>query len=228
MIRSRRALTRFLPMVALSLAVFAGRAAQAAEPQVKFVTNEGDFVVEVAADKAPKTAANFLQYVRDGFYDGTIFHRVIADFMIQGGGYDEHYVQKPTRPPIAHEGRVAYANGLRNVIGSIAMARTGDPNSATSQFFINVANNAQLDPVPIPDGDPVPEFHYMGQTYKNVPRDRLVGNPQLMGYTVFGKVVSGMDTVEKISHLPTGAAGPFSSDVPKTMVVIQSARIIQP
>ncbi|TAN09976.1 MAG: peptidylprolyl isomerase [Burkholderiaceae bacterium] len=228
MICSRRALARFLPALALSLVALTGQPAQAAEPQVKFVTSEGDFVVEVAADKAPKTAANFLQYVRDGFYDGTIFHRVIPNFMIQGGGFDEHYAKKPTRAPIAHEGRVALAHGLKNVVGSIAMARTADPNSATSQFFINVANNAQLDPVPIPDGDPVPEFHYLGQTYKNVPRANLVSNPQLLGYTVFGQVVSGMDTVEKISHLATGAAGPFASDVPKTMVVIRSARIIQP
>lgn len=228
MARFCSALARALPPLALAFTLLAGAPAHAAEPQVKFVTNEGDFVVEVDTHKAPKTAENFLRYVRDGFYDGTIFHRVIANFMIQGGGYHTKYAEKPTRAPIAHEGRVALAHGLKNVTGTMAMARTADPNSAASQFFINVADNVRLDPVPIPEGDPVPEFHYLGKTYRNVPRAQLLGSPQLMGYTVFGKVVSGMDTVLKISHLTTGAAGPFPSDVPKTMVVIQSARILQP
>jgi len=148
-------------------------AAPAAAPQrVTLETSQGRIVVELRADKAPKTVANFIQYVNDGFYDGTIFHRVISGFMIQGGGFTAAMVQKPTRPPVASEGN----NGLKNVRGSLAMARTSDPNSATAQFFINVVDNAFLD--------------YPG-------RDGF-------GYTVFGSVVEGMDVVDKIRAVPTG------------------------
>jgi peptidyl-prolyl cis-trans isomerase A (cyclophilin A) len=197
-------------------------------PKVKFSTTAGDFVVEVYPDKAPKTVENFLQYVRDKHYDGTIFHRVISNFMVQGGGYDTKYSQKPTRTPVAHEGRQALAKGgPKNVVGTLAMARTNDPNSATSQFFINVKDNAFLDPVAIPPGDPVPRFEYQGRTYENVPRSQLEGASQLYGYTVFGKVVSGMDVIEKIKAMPTGAGGPFPTDVPKTPVVIQSATLVK-
>jgi cyclophilin family peptidyl-prolyl cis-trans isomerase len=162
-------------------------------PRVKFVTSAGDFVVELYPDKAPKTVANFLQYVRDKHYDGTLFHRVIDNFMVQGGGYDGKYQQKPTRPPVVLEA----SNGLKNEVGTIAMARTSDPNSATSQFFINVTNNAKLN-APSPDG---------------------------FGYTVFGKVVSGSETIQKIKSTATGAAGPFPSDVPKTPILINSATL---
>ena len=197
-------------------------------PKVKFSTSAGDFVVEVYPDKAPRTVENFLQYVRDKHYDGTIFHRVINNFMVQGGGYDAKYSQKPTRTPVAHEGRQALAKGgPKNVVGTLAMARTNDPNSATSQFFINVKDNAFLDPVAIPPGDPVPKFEYQGRTYENVPRSQLEGASQLYGYTVFGKVVSGMDVIEKIKAMPTGAGGPFPTDVPKTPVVIQSAALVK-
>jgi cyclophilin family peptidyl-prolyl cis-trans isomerase len=164
-------------------------------PQVKFATSSGDFVVELYPDKAPKTVENFLQYVKDKHYDGTIFHRVIGNFMIQGGGFDTHYVQKPTRPPVVHEGREALEKGgPRNVVGTLAMARTSDPQSATAQFFINVKDNAFLNP-----------------------------NAQSFGYTVFGKLVSGMDVIEKIKATPTGPGGPFGSDVPKTPILINSA-----
>jgi len=167
-------------------------------PRVKFVTNAGEFVVEVYPDKAPKTVDNFLQYVRDKHYDGTIFHRVIANFMVQGGGYDQRYIERRTRPPIEHEGREALAKGgPRNTVGTIAMARTNAPHSATSQFFINVVDNGFLDPT-----------------------------PQQPGYTVFGKVISGMDTVQKIRSVPTGFGGPFPSDVPRTPIVIQSASVL--
>ena len=167
-------------------------------PQVKFVTNMGEFVVEVYPDKAPKTAENFLQYVRDKHYDGTIFHRVIGNFMIQGGGYDTRFIERSTRAAIAHEGREALARGgLRNTTGTIAMARTNAPHSATAQFFINVVDNGFLDPT-----------------------------PQQWGYTVFGKVVSGMETVQKIRSTPTSFGGPFSSDVPRTPIVIQSASVL--
>src|SRR6478735_2177685 len=129
-------MTRRFAAIALSLMLAGGAFAQEA-PKVKFATTAGDFVVEVYPDKAPKTVENFLRYVKDKHYDGTIFHRVIDNFMIQGGGYDARYVEKPTRTPVAHEGQEALAKGgPRNTVGTLAMARTGDPNSASSQFFI--------------------------------------------------------------------------------------------
>jgi peptidyl-prolyl cis-trans isomerase A (cyclophilin A) len=167
-------------------------------PRVKFATTMGDIVVEVYPDKAPKTVDNFLTYVKAKHYDGTIFHRVINGFMIQGGGYTESYNERPTRPPIPHEGATLLEKGgPKNAAGTIAMARTSDPNSATAQFFINVADNHRLDPTP--------------------------SSP---GYVAFGKVVSGMDVVNKIKAMPTGSGGPFPTDVPKTPVVIKSATIV--
>ena len=196
-------------------------------PKVKFVTSEGEFVVEVYPDKAPKTVANFLQYVKDKHYDGTIFHRVINNFMVQGGGFETTYTQKPTRPPVVHEGQEALAKGgSKNVVGTLAMARTNDPNSASSQFFINVKDNDFLNPTVIPPGDPVPKFEFQGKTYTNVPRAQLLSATELFGYTVFGKVVSGMDVVNKIKAVPTGAGGPFPTDVPKTPVSIKSATLV--
>jgi peptidyl-prolyl cis-trans isomerase A (cyclophilin A) len=220
----RRQLGRLAMAATLALGLW-GSAHAAGEQRVKFSTNLGDFVVEVYPDKAPKTVANFLQYVKDKHYDGLIFHRVIADFMVQGGGFDQNYQQKATRAPIKHEGREALAKGLHNTVGTVAMARTNDPHSASSQFFINVVDNSRLDPVPIPDGDPVKNFQFQGKTYESLPRAQLVNHPMLFGYTVFGKVVSGMDVVEKIRNTPTGAAGPFPSDVPKTPVIINSATL---
>jgi peptidyl-prolyl cis-trans isomerase A (cyclophilin A) len=197
-------------------------------PRVKFITNMGEFVVEVYPDKAPKTVDNFLQYVRDKHYDGTVFHRVISNFMVQGGGYDTRYREKPSRAPVTHEGREALSKGgARNTVGTLAMARTNDPHSATAQFFINVRDNAFLDPVLIPDGDPVARFEYGGRTYENVPRANLLNAPQLFGYTVFGAVVSGMEVVERIKAVPTGAGGPFPTDVPRTQVTIQSATLVK-
>jgi peptidyl-prolyl cis-trans isomerase A (cyclophilin A) len=187
---TRRA-AAFVLSAGLALASIPASAADA--PKVKFTTTLGEFVVEVYPDKAPKTVENFLAYVKAKHYDGTTFHRVIPNFMIQGGGYDEKWKQKITRPPVAHEGMV-----IRNTVGTIAMARTNDPNSATSQFFINVKDNAFLDPTP--------------------------SNP---GYVAFGKVVSGMETVEKIKSVPTGPGGPMPTDVPQTPVVIKSAVIVQ-
>ena len=184
--------------VACSVSWLASPAAAQASPQVKFVTTEGDFVVEVYPDKAPKTSENFLQYVKDKHYDGTVFHRVISNFMVQGGGYDASYAEKKTRAPVVHEGREALAKGgPKNVVGTLAMARTNDPNSASSQFFINVKDNDFLNP-----------------------------STQAPGYTVFGQVVSGMDVVNKIKAVPTGAGGPFPSDVPRTPVVIKSATLV--
>lgn len=214
-------------LAAFSLGAGLAQAAEPVAPKVKFATSEGDFVVEVYPDKAPKTVENFLQYVKDKHYDGTIFHRVIGNFMVQGGGYDASYAEKKTRAPVVHEGQEAIAKGgPKNTVGTLAMARTNDPHSASAQFFINVKDNDFLNPTPIPPGDPVPEFTYQGQVYKNTPRAKLLAASQLYGYTVFGKVVSGMETVNKIKAVPTGAGGPFSTDVPKTPVLIKSATLV--
>ena len=169
----------------------------AANPQVEIRTNLGAITVELYPEKAPKTAENFLQYVRSGFYKDSIFHRVIPGFMIQGGGFSKAMEQKATRDPVAIESN----NGLKNDIGTIAMARTQNPNSATAQFFINLADNAFL--------------NYTAPTVRGY------------GYTVFGKVVKGMDVVEKIAQIPTGAAGPFPKDVPQQQVVIEDVKLVE-
>ncbi len=227
MSRNFSAPRRALTSLALALAT-AGPVAAADAPRVRFATTAGDFVIEVYPDQAPRTVENFLQYVRDKHYDGTVFHRVIDNFMVQGGGFDAKYVQKPTRAPVPHEGREALAKGgTKNVVGTVAMARTSDPNSASAQFFINVKDNAFLDPTPIPPGDPVPRFEYQGKVYENTPRAQLTSAPQLFGYTVFGKVVSGMDVVNRIKVTPTGAGGPFPSDVPKTPIIVNSATLVK-
>ncbi len=161
---------------------------------IKLHTNHGVITLELDAEKAPKTAENFLQYAQAGFYDGTIFHRVINGFMIQGGGFEPGMKQKPTQAPVENEAK----NGLKNARGTIAMARTSDPHSATAQFFINVSNNSFLD--------------YPGQDG--------------WGYCVFGKVVEGMDVVDKIKDVPTETRGPHQN-VPVTPVTIKSAHIIK-
>lgn len=169
-----------------------------AGPKVEFKTNLGNFVVELDPDKAPKTVNNFLAYVKSGFYNGTVFHRVINGFMVQGGGFTTELVQKPTQPPVVSEAQ----NGLKNQIYTIAMARTSDPDSATAQFYINVKDNPGLD-------------------FPNA-----MGN----GYTVFGKVISGMQTIDKIKLVPTGIASTprgRMADVPNTPVVIESATILK-
>lgn len=223
---ARRAL--FAALLGVCIAVHSMSASAQTAPKVKFVTSEGDFVVELYPDKAPKTVANFLQYVKDKHYDGLIFHRVISSFMVQGGGFDSSYKQKATRPPVVHEGQEALSKGgPRNTEGTLAMARTNDPNSASSQFFINVKDNAFLDPTVIPPGDPVVKFEYGGRVYENTPRAQLLGASQLFGYTVFGKVIGGMDVVNKIKGVPTGAGGPFPTDVPQTPVIIKSASLTQ-
>jgi len=173
-------------------------AAKAPPVYVKLITNKGDILLELYPDKAPKTVANFVQYVQDGFYDGTIFHRVIPSFMIQGGGFDRDLMRKPTRAPIENEA----ANGLKNLRGTIAMARTGDPHSATAQFFINVQDNPALD--------------YTGPQ-----------NSRTWGYAVFGKVIDGMDTVDTIRFQPTEARGPFRRDVPIKDMVIKKAQVVE-
>ena len=214
-------------VLALGLFLFPMAAHAQDAPKLRITTNMGDIMIEVYPDKAPKTVANFLQYVKDKHYNGTIFHRVIPNFMIQGGGYDVQYKERATRAPVQHEGRQAMAAGLKNQIGYLAMARTNDPQSATAQFFINTVDNAFLDPTPIPDGDPIKRFEYRSQVYENVPRENLLNALQLFGYTVFGKVTSGMEVVDKIRGTPTGMGGPFRTDVPKTPVVIQSITLVQ-
>ncbi len=166
-----------------------------ANERVKLTTSEGDIVLELDRDKAPATVENFVQYVKDGHYDNTVFHRVIDGFMIQGGGMEPGMKQKPTRKPIAHEGM----NGLKNKKYTLAMARTGDPHSASSQFFINIADNDFLD------------FKSPGG--------------QGWGYTVFGKVVQGEDVVDKIRKVETGRNG-FHENVPVKDVVVTRAEIV--
>lgn len=164
-------------------------------PLVELNTNKGRIVLELNSEKAPKTVANFLEYVRDGFYDGVIFHRVIDNFMIQGGGFDENFKEKTTRDSIENEAD----NGLTNELGSVAMARTQAPHSASAQFFINVKNNSFL--------------NHSGKT------------TQGWGYAVFAKVVEGLDVVDDIKNVRTGNRG-YHADVPLENIVIESAKII--
>jgi peptidyl-prolyl cis-trans isomerase A (cyclophilin A)/peptidyl-prolyl cis-trans isomerase B (cyclophilin B) len=174
--------------------------AVAGHPRVLLHTSQGDITVELYPDKAPKTVDNFLQYVKEGFYDGTVFHRVIAKFMIQGGGWTRDLQRKRTHAPIRNEAN----NGLSNLRGTLAMARTGDPHSAAAEFFINLVDNKRLDYVADPSSPA----------------------PVSWGYCVFGKVVAGMDTVDKIAAIETGPQGPFQGDVPKTPVVIEKASVV--
>jgi peptidyl-prolyl cis-trans isomerase A (cyclophilin A) len=222
----RRVAIALTSLLALAGGSSLAQSGPSAPVRVKLATSAGDIVLELYPQHAPKTVENFVQYVKDKHYDGTVFHRVIDNFMVQGGGFDATLTQKKTRAPVAHEGQQAVASGnLLNTVGTVAMARTNDPQSATAQFFINVKDNAFLDPTPIPPGDPVPRFEYQGRVYENTPRANLVNATQLFGYTVFGKVVAGMDVVNKIKVTPTGSGGPFPSDVPKTPITIIKATL---
>lgn len=199
---SVRITMRFVTYVfaALMLSLFSFpcliQAAATPNPSVKLETSMGDIVLRLDAAKAPETVANFLAYVKAGHYDGTIFHRVINNFMIQGGGMTADMKEKPTQKPIKNEA----ANGLKNSKYTVAMARTGDPHSATSQFFINIKDNDFLD-------------------YK-------ASSGQSWGYAVFGKVISGQDVVEKIKAVPTGNRG-IHQDVPREAVILKKATIVQ-
>lgn len=188
------------PFLALALAASVLGAAPALAQKVELDTTAGKIVLQLDASAAPKTVENFIAYVKSGHYDGTQFHRVIPGFMVQGGGYTADYAQKPTRPPVKNEAEQASKAGLVNAPGTIAMARTSDPHSASSQFFINVADNKFL--------------NYRESTVQGY------------GYTVFGKVVSGMDVVEKMAKTPTGAGGPFPTDVPVDKILIKSAKVV--
>jgi len=191
------AMNRFaLALLAFGFAATAS--AQSANPRVSIVTNQGEIVVELDAAKAPKSVDNFVQYVKAGQYDGTIFHRVIDNFMIQGGGYTTELVPKGgLRPPVTNEAD----NGLSNARGTLAMARTMDPHSATSQFFINVGDNKALDHVSKADG-------------------------RTWGYAVFGKVVSGMDVVDKIKVMPTSQFSAEFQNLPRPYVVIEKVTLV--
>lgn len=172
-------------------------AAPAPPPQVMLTTSQGEITLELYPDKSPKSVANFLQYVRDGFYDGTLLHRAIPGYLVQGGLYTRDLQPKRTRSAIASEAD----NGLSNLRGTVAVARGADPNSGTAQFFFNLVDNRRLD---------------------------FAGNQSGLtwGYTVFGKVIKGMDVVDKIAAMPTRALGPFAGDVPNPLVLIESARVI--
>jgi peptidyl-prolyl cis-trans isomerase A (cyclophilin A) len=191
-------------LLVLPFAAFAQAAKPATQPpavgehpRVVMHTSQGEFTLELFPEKAPKSVANFLQYVRDGFYDGTVFHRVVDGYMVQGGLYSRDLTQRRTRAAIPSEAD----NGLSNLRGTVAVARGTDPNSGTSQFFVNLVDNRRLD---------------------------YVGNQSSLtwGFAVFGKVVTGMETIDKIAALPTRAQGPFVGDVPNPLVIINSANVV--
>lgn len=191
-------------------------------PKVNIKTSMGDIVLELYPEKAPKTVENFLRYVKKGHYNKTIFHRVIDNFMIQGGGMDAAMREKPTDKSVVSEAKIAFEHDLKNDMGTIAMARTNDPNSARAQFYINVNNNDFLNYQPIPDGDPV-------QLMKNgepitLPRSRAL--IFAAGYTPFGKVIEGWDVVEKIKSTPTSEVS-IHQNVPVKMITIISIKQIK-
>lgn len=171
----------------------AANAEGAASPQVQLETSMGNIVIELNRDKAPETVANFISYVEDGFYDGTIFHRVIENFMVQGGGFDQNFQQKQTKKPVQNEAD----NGLSNKRGAVAMARTNDPHSATAQFFINTVDNDFLD--------------FKGKT------------PSGWGYAVFGEVIEGMEVVDKIREVETTMRGPHQDVPAEDIVIIKAS-----
>ncbi|MEO0422360.1 MAG: peptidylprolyl isomerase [Pseudomonadota bacterium] len=166
---------------------------QVAIPRVKVETTHGDFVLQLDGRRAPLTVANFMKYVEDGFYEGTVFHRVIPGFMAQGGGFDTELKQKETRDPVPNES----GNGLSNVRATIAMARTNDPHSGTAQFYINLVDNPALNP-----------------------------NARRWGYTVFGQVIEGMETLDIIAEVPTGPRGPMPRDVPQSNIIIEKMTVV--
>lgn len=189
-------------LIAALISLLAGTVGAASEKRplavdpvyVKLAITDGDVYLSLNPLDAPKTVANFLQYVKDGHYDGTVFHRVIPGFVAQAGGYTADFKEKKTREPIENESR----NGLSNLRGTIAMARTGDPHSATAQWYINLDDNTRLD-----------------------------ATEHRWGYTVFGKVVYGMEVIDDIAEIPTGPAGPFGSDMPFRPVVIKTATVVE-
>jgi cyclophilin family peptidyl-prolyl cis-trans isomerase len=188
-------LVPLLLLPVLLAAPSSARAADAptADPLLRVVTNMGDFIIELDPERAPLTVANFLTYVKEGHYNGTLFHRVLANFLIQGGGYTQDYTLKPTHPPIPNEA----GNGLMNVRGAVGLARSSSPHTGDAQFFVDLVDNTDLNPL-----------------------------PTRWGYAVFGHVVGGMDVVDRIGFAPTGAAGPFKKDAPVKPVIIERIVIL--
>ncbi len=195
----RFALTLVAACACLVLVQATARAddAPSSDPEVRVTTNMGSFVIELYPDRAPLTVADFLRYVREGFYTNTLFHRVVANFVIQGGGHDANppYELKPTYPPVDNES----GNGLQNKRGAVGLARAAGPHTGNAQFYVNLVDNPELDPL-----------------------------PTRWGYTVFGQVVEGMDVVDRIGVVPTGAFGPFKADSPVKPLIIQSVTLITP
>jgi cyclophilin family peptidyl-prolyl cis-trans isomerase len=185
---------RLLPLLlALALAPLTSPAQDASGTRVRISTSLGSFVVQLDTERAPLTTANFLKYVRAGFYDGTVFHRVVENFVVQGGGYTADYKAKPALDPIANES----GNGLSNRRGTVGLARTADPHTGNAQFYINLVDNAALDP-----------------------------QPSRWGYAVFGRVIQGMEVVDRIGHAPTGPMGELPGDAPLKPVVIEKAEVL--
>jgi len=187
----------FAAALLLSTATYATDKAKMSITTIKLTTNQGDITLELDAEKAPNTVKNFVTYVEEGFYEGIIFHRIIPNFMAQGGGFTTDFKQKSTNSAIENEAN----NGLKNNRGTIAMARTGDPHSATGQFFINLADNGFL--------------NHSSETQQG------------WGYAVFGKVTEGMDVVDKMAAIPTGSGGMFPTDVPQEEVIIEKAEVVK-
>lgn len=200
LLRQPRAVRAGLALLCLLLGLAEAQVALAAEdkpaaPRVRIETSQGSFVIELNPERAPLTAANFLDYVKSGHYSGTVFHRVIGNFVIQGGGFDTSYKLKTPRAPVSNES----GNGLSNKRGTVGIARSDLPHSGNCQFYVNVNDNEDLDPQPL-----------------------------RWGYAVFGKIVEGMDVVDRISRVPTGSAGPLPKDAPTEPVVIRSATLLNP
>ena len=213
-----KTLARVIQTVAISASVLALSAAHAQDkPRVEMKTSLGTVVIELDPKAAPKSVANFLEYVKSGFYEGTVFHRVIKGFMAQGGGFDKAMKQKDARPPVVNEGEIAEKAGLKNDRATISMARTGDPHSATAQFYINFKDNTMLN---------------ASTAKENMPAPCKADNPPAQckgygwGYTAFGRIVQGMDIVDKMAELPTGAGGTFPSDVPQTQIIIEKVTLV--
>lgn len=198
MMKSQRRVALFFTAVAMLFALSTSSWGAAPKPQVRLATTMGDIIIELDMERAPQTVNNFLTYLQFGSYNGTLFHRVIPGFVIQGGGFSPDLQRVPTQAPVKNESK----GGLSNLAGTIAMARTSDPHSATNQFYINLRDNTALD--------------FGGRA-----------DPSGWGYTVFGRVVEGMDVVRKISTVRTGAKGPFRSDVPVDNVVVNEATLLK-
>ena len=208
--------------ISVFLTTFSSAALSEETVKVVIKSTMGEIVVELYPEKAPKTVENFLKYVKAGHYSNTIFHRVIDNFMIQGGGLDKNMKEKPTNKPVVLEASYALEKGLKNDIGTIAMARTNEPNSAKAQFFINVNDNVFLNHQVLPEGNPV-QFSRNGEVV-TAPREQAL--LATAGYTPFGKVISGMDVVERIKVVQTGSSG-MMQNVPNEAIIIESIKLLK-